>query len=293
MSSNRILLLIVTVVYFWLCHVFINKICTDCDCARGTNVEHATTAAAATTADTKTTASANNTITKPIIFNWDSADGITSNRFAAYRDSLVAELKDGKNLEVYGYYFKDEKAPEGYANMGLARADELIDLLAPSIPRERMVPRARLISEVDGVRENPFESTRTRMVDAPKAADDKKEDEARVDEVGDLALIYFPFNSTQKEVDPKIDAYLNKLAKQLKETKQNVTLTGHTDNVGSEVSNFGLAERRAKVIRDILRRKGVSNSQITVVSKGEAEPTAPNDTNANRRLNRRVEVRIN
>ena len=65
------------------------------------------------------------------------------------------------------------------------------------------------------------------------------------------------------------------------------------DSDGEETSNFTLAERRAKVIRDILRKKGVPRAQIITESKGETEPTAPNDTDTNRRLNRRVEVKLN
>ena len=85
---------------------------------------------------------------------------------------------------------------------------------------------------------------------------------------------------------------MEKLATQLKESGQTVILTGHSDDKGEEESNYILAERRAKVIRDVLRKKGVARSQIITKSMGETQPTAPNDTDANRRLNRRVEVKL-
>lgn len=72
-----------------------------------------------------------------------------------------------------------------------------------------------------------------------------------------------------------------------------IVITGHTDNYGDPRQNlefFGL--RRAESLRDYMVEKGVSADQITCKSKGDTEPVAPNDTRANRALNRRANIEI-
>ncbi len=312
MSLRQIILLIVSAIYFWLCHAFINKICNSCDdCGNKTRTEEAISSSAVA----QNNADAISKIKEPIIFNWDNPDGITTSTFPKYRDNIANELKDGQNLEVRGFYFKAEATPDGFANMGLARANELIELLSESVPKERMVPVGILIPEKDGVREYPFISTDYRWIAAPVEEEVTKEEvqekepeapakeapveeipeeeEARVVETDDEALIYFPFNSITREMNNAVDSYLEKLAQRLKESGETVTLTGHTDDVGSEAANYGLAERRAKMIRDILREKGVPRNKIVTKTEGENSPIVPNDSDKNRRLNRRVEVVVN
>ncbi|MGE0824595.1 MAG: OmpA family protein [Candidatus Binatia bacterium] len=77
-----------------------------------------------------------------------------------------------------------------------------------------------------------------------------------------------------------------------------VSVEGHTDSVGSEVSNQQLSERRAEAVAGALQVAGVSASRITTHGFGERYPVAPNtypngvDNPAGRSQNRRVEVVI-
>jgi outer membrane protein OmpA-like peptidoglycan-associated protein len=114
----------------------------------------------------------------------------------------------------------------------------------------------------------------------------------QVIESGDNAEIHFPYNSTQNEKAEEIDGYLSKIASQLSNSNQKVTIIGHTDGIGDAKTNFAFAERRAKNIRDILKAKGVKHEQIVCVSKGESMPIATNDTPEGRYKNRRVEIKI-
>ena len=72
-----------------------------------------------------------------------------------------------------------------------------------------------------------------------------------------------------------------------------VSIEGHTDNVGSDDSNFRLSERRAAAVQSYLLDQGIPKSRISVVGKGEGEPVAGNDSASGRQMNRRVEVIIN
>lgn len=222
----------------------------------------------------------------PIDFQWSNANAFTNNGFDDTKQNLLAQLGDNNILEITGLYFEGETAPEGFDNMGFARAAQIRDLLAPDIPAERIKLRARLVDEGEGVREGYFESANFEWK-TPEA-----EAEETVEELEDRAIIRFPFNSTIKEADASVDNYLDQLAERIKTSGEKVTITGHTDNVGGDEANKALGLRRAKEIRDILVSKGVDRSQITTDSKGKDQPVDTNDTEAGRHNNRRAEVRL-
>lgn len=71
-----------------------------------------------------------------------------------------------------------------------------------------------------------------------------------------------------------------------------VSIEGHTDNVGSDDSNFRLSERRADAVRSYLLDQGIPSSRISVLGNGEDTPVAANDSASGRQMNRRVEVII-
>lgn len=66
-----------------------------------------------------------------------------------------------------------------------------------------------------------------------------------------------------------------------------VTIEGHADSRGTNEYNFALSERRAASVRDYLVSLGVSASRIAIVSKGEEQPTCPEETEACWAKNRR------
>ena len=68
-------------------------------------------------------------------------------------------------------------------------------------------------------------------------------------------------------------------------------IQGHTCNVnlsGDSKYNMRLGLRRADSVKKALLEFGVSNNRLTAVSHGEEDPAVPNDTVANRAMNRRV-----
>ena len=71
-----------------------------------------------------------------------------------------------------------------------------------------------------------------------------------------------------------------------------IEIAGHTDNVGDEDKNMMLSIDRASVIRQYLLANNVSPARIKSRAFGCTKPAAPNDTERNRKFNRRVEVRI-
>jgi OOP family OmpA-OmpF porin len=69
-----------------------------------------------------------------------------------------------------------------------------------------------------------------------------------------------------------------------------VIAAGHTDSIGTEVYNQKLSERRANAVKAYLVSKGVPDSKITTLGKGETQPVATNKTKEGRAKNRRVDV---
>jgi outer membrane protein OmpA-like peptidoglycan-associated protein len=69
-------------------------------------------------------------------------------------------------------------------------------------------------------------------------------------------------------------------------------IAGHTDSVGTDAYNLALSERRASAAVAYLAAQGVNRSRMRARGLGETEPVAPNDSDAGRSRNRRVEVAI-
>ncbi len=72
----------------------------------------------------------------------------------------------------------------------------------------------------------------------------------------------------------------------------NLTINGHTDNVGKDEANQLLSERRAASVRRYLIGKGVAEERMTSNGFGATIPIADNKTKAGRALNRRVEFLV-
>jgi len=70
-----------------------------------------------------------------------------------------------------------------------------------------------------------------------------------------------------------------------------VEISGHTDNVGSNSSNQRLSQRRADAVKAWLVSKGIAPDRISAVGYGEESPRVANDTESNRRMNRRIEFK--
>jgi len=85
-----------------------------------------------------------------------------------------------------------------------------------------------------------------------------------------------------------LDIFGDALVTDLRDRK--IVMEGHTDAVGSDDYNLALSEQRAQSARDYLVQSfGISSSRIVSVGKGKNDPVAPNDTDANRGRNRRVD----
>lgn len=72
-----------------------------------------------------------------------------------------------------------------------------------------------------------------------------------------------------------------------------IEVAGHTDSVGSQASNQGLSENRARAVANFLIESGsFDEGAITTRAFGETRPIADNTTTEGRARNRRVELTV-
>lgn len=88
-------------------------------------------------------------------------------------------------------------------------------------------------------------------------------------------------------------AKLDNVAALMKENSQyTLKVSGYADSDGTDAHNKALSEKRAKAVKSYLETKGVSSSKVKVAAYGEKFPKAPNETEAGKSLNRRVEFDV-
>jgi outer membrane protein OmpA-like peptidoglycan-associated protein len=103
------------------------------------------------------------------------------------------------------------------------------------------------------------------------------------------AALLFKINSS--ELSDTARSTLEKLAGVLvKYPDENILIEGYTDDTGSAEFNMKLSEQRAKAVASYLQTKGLPAEGFEVKWFGETEPKYPNDSEANRVKNRRVEM---
>lgn len=71
-----------------------------------------------------------------------------------------------------------------------------------------------------------------------------------------------------------------------------IQLDGHADNSGNRLINRDLSRRRALAVMEYLKANGVPAENITLRFHGERYPLVPNNSEANRAKNRRVNVQL-
>ena len=89
------------------------------------------------------------------------------------------------------------------------------------------------------------------------------------------------------------DKKLDEIATVLKTlTFKTLFVEGHTADVGDKSTQHGLSLRRAKTVVDELTKRGIPSGVFIYSGAGGSKPIASNTTEAERALNRRVEITI-
>jgi chemotaxis protein MotB len=105
------------------------------------------------------------------------------------------------------------------------------------------------------------------------------------------------FEPGQSGLQPEVESVLDKVAELLDPIDNKVRIEGHTDSIPTNSpmypSNWELSVLRSvSVIHYLSNEAGLPPERLQAAGSAEFKPVAPNDTRANRALNRRVDIVI-
>jgi len=106
-----------------------------------------------------------------------------------------------------------------------------------------------------------------------------------------LNNVFFEVGSA--ELTPSSSAELKRVAAMMRANEAiTIEIAGHTDNAGGDEQNLILSRARARAVLEAITARGVSEDRLKSVGYGATKPVAENDSEAGRRMNRRVEFTI-
>lgn len=106
-----------------------------------------------------------------------------------------------------------------------------------------------------------------------------------------LNNIFFDFDKT--ELNDESFPELKRVQELMAENQEmQISVEGHTDNIGDVEYNKMLSEWRAKAVVDYLIEQGVDENRLQYIGWGKSKPMVSNEDKAGREANRRVEFKI-
>jgi len=102
-------------------------------------------------------------------------------------------------------------------------------------------------------------------------------------------LVFFDFNKS--DLTPQAVTIVDQAAANAGPAKvTRLTVTGHTDTVGSDAYNMRLSRRRAESVASRLEKDGIPSSEIEIVAKGKRDLLVPTADGVKEPQNRRVQI---
>ena len=144
------------------------------------------------------------------------------------------------------------------------------------------------VEKVDGLNElvlNSLKKLDNQLSKLKSGADQVRLPEGKV-------VIFFELNSN--ELPDREVAKLNRVVNfYSKHPDSQIVIDGYTDSRGDLAFNNRLSKFRADMIKSYFEKRGIPDKQIETFGRGPQNPLASNDTNAGRKKNRRVEIKVN
>ena len=217
-----------------------------------------------------------------------------SDNLSAFHQDLANYLIDhpDRTVSIIGRYQADEENTSILSSIGLARANQIKNLLIDNnVPENQLLITDDLvdaISQTDEVFDNAivfsFEDT---VVEEESYS--SLEEELR----GNTITLYFDKNAKKLELNPEQRQYFTNLINYLNKNPDGIVLaTGHADNEGDWNINRYISRKRAQFVRNYLIGNGIRMEQIQAKAAGDEKPIASNDTAEGQAKNRRVEITL-
>ncbi|MBS1487482.1 MAG: OmpA family protein [Bacteroidetes bacterium] len=108
-----------------------------------------------------------------------------------------------------------------------------------------------------------------------------------------IRLNHLIFDAGRAGIKPASFKELDELVALMKiNSKMEIQLEGHTDNLGNANANMKLSQDRVEAVKKYLTGKGIKKERIKTLAFGGTKPVSTENTEAARALNRRVEMRV-
>ena len=105
--------------------------------------------------------------------------------------------------------------------------------------------------------------------------------------------LYFDFDKAKLEADPETEGKIAELKAWMEKYPASmISVTGHTDFIGTEEYNLKLGLERAEIVKKFLSDKGIPADKMVTTSLGAGQPVEGVVTSYGREKNRRTEVTI-
>jgi outer membrane protein OmpA-like peptidoglycan-associated protein len=149
---------------------------------------------------------------------------------------------------------------------------------------------ARAEAEADRIRKKAEADTKRLEEALGKIAETRR---TALGLVMNLGSDYLKFEFDKAELRPQDRELLSRIAGILLSAPgYTISVSGHTDDVGTDAYNQQLSERRAQAVRDYLVSTGLPPDILSVEGHGKALPLVPGTSDVARAKNRRVELGI-
>ena len=226
----------------------------------------------------------------PLSFEWSSPLAITNDEFAEFKDSISAVFgkSPGAVVEITGLYDPQELNNSDYDDLGLARAEEIKQLLLSSGLKRIFRTRSGQDDLSAGLSGNINQAYQFRLVTSEKNTTGG----FIISEGHKKLVIHFPSNTAQLASDKQVQMAVKKMSESAKKNNQKLLVVGHTDNRGDSMDNNKLGLIRATEIKEMLQSYGMEEKDVLAESEGENQPLVTNSTPQGRQQNRRVEIII-
>jgi outer membrane protein OmpA-like peptidoglycan-associated protein len=189
----------------------------------------------------------------------------------------------------------------------VGEVDSKVDTLSKSVEenQERTKANEGRIGEVDQKAQAADQKAAAagQRAEAAYGAADKVNARADAIEKASKRLVYevvlsedksgFKFGQTKIPAD--MQAQIDQIVSQLKANPNGgyIEIEGHTDNVGTPLTNYKIGLERAEAVKRYLyENQQIPLHKMNVISYGEEKPVAPNKTKDGRAQNRRVVIKV-
>ena len=210
--------------------------------------------------------------------------------FQILNDTVQYFLTDySKELHIIGKYSHSEINPKPDKNLGLQRAEFVkTTFIKTGLASERIKTSGKIFNFLYDT--NDFytngigiklKNVRLNIVDSIEAVLVNK-------------TLYIEFENNNIISNNSLIEYTSKLKHYLqKYPTEEISITGHTDNLGYYDKNLIIGLNRANKLKEYFVYNGIDLHKITTFSKGESEPIAEKLTEKGRSKNKRIVININ